>query len=99
MSSLTADPGATCVPAAGFSPITLPAGSPLLYSLLTDPSANPAPATAVVAAACAIPTTLGTITVAAWPAMSPTPLRLTACATTEAARFKVLSLKYATSVR
>jgi len=58
----TAEPGATGVPAAGFSLMTLPAGTLLLEAVVTVPSTKPAFWIAVVAAACVCPTTLGTAT-------------------------------------
>src|SRR6185369_3994100 len=59
---LTAEPAFTCVPAAGFSLITLPAGTVALDALVTTPSTSPALVMAVVAAACVKPTTFGTET-------------------------------------
>src|SRR6185369_11325780 len=59
---LTADPAFTCVPAAGLSLITLPAGTVLLAAVVTTPSTSPALVMAVVAAACVRPTTFGTAT-------------------------------------
>jgi len=58
----TAEPGATGVPAPGFSLMTLPAGTLLLEAVVTVPSTKPAFWIAVVAAACVCPTTLGTAT-------------------------------------
>jgi acetoacetate decarboxylase len=58
----TADPGATCAPAAGFWLITWPAGTVLLDAWVIAPTLNPAPLIAVEAAACDRPTTLGTAT-------------------------------------
>src|SRR6185503_15184593 len=56
---LTADPAFTCVPAAGLSLITLPAGTVLLAAVVTTPSTNPALVMAVVAAACDKASALG----------------------------------------
>jgi hypothetical protein len=94
VTSATAVPRFICAPAAGFWPITLPAGSLSLYWVVTVPSVRPAVVSAVVAADCVIPTTLG-ITPAASPLALLLPLRLTAWRATEGARFRVLSLKYA----
>src|SRR5580704_15286573 len=58
----TAEPGATEVPAAGFSLMTLPAATVLLDAVVTVPSTRPAFVIAVVAAACVSPTTFGTLT-------------------------------------
>jgi len=60
--SATAEVAATLVPAAGFWLITLPAGTVVLDCCETVPSASPAPAIAVVAAASVRLTTFGTIT-------------------------------------
>ena len=51
MTRFTVEPPATCVPAAGFSLMTLPAGTVLLDALEMVPSTRPAPVIAVDAAA------------------------------------------------
>ena len=61
-SRLTAEPGATAVPAAGISLITLPAGTVELGAVVAVPSTKPAPVIAEVADACVCPTTFGTAT-------------------------------------
>lgn len=58
----TADPEATIVAAAGLSIMTLPAGTVALLAIVTVPTTRPASVIEVVAAACAIPATLGTAT-------------------------------------
>src|SRR6185436_11908680 len=58
----TALPGATSVPAAGFSLMTEPAGTVVLAALLTVPTVRPALPSAVVAAAWVRFTTFGTAT-------------------------------------
>jgi len=59
---LIADPAFTNVPATGLSLITLPDGTVLLAAVVTVPTTRPALVIAVVAAACVIPTTFGTVT-------------------------------------
>jgi hypothetical protein len=59
---LTAEAAITCVPAAGFSLITLPEVTVLLDWAVTVPNTKLALVIAVVAAACVWPTTLGTAT-------------------------------------
>src|SRR5207237_3987394 len=59
---LTAEPLATFVPAVGLSLITLPEATVLLDCCVTAPTVRPAPVMALVAAACAWPTTFGTAT-------------------------------------
>jgi hypothetical protein len=61
---LTEEPVLTDVVAAGFSLITLPEATVELDWVVTVPTVKPAPVMAVPAAACASPTTLGTVTVA-----------------------------------
>jgi hypothetical protein len=60
--SLTAEPLATLVPAAGFWLMTLREATVLLACCVTVPAVSPAPVIAVVAAACVWPTTFGTAT-------------------------------------
>ena len=48
MSSATALPGATSVPAAGFELMTLPAGTVALLAWVIAPTVNPAPVIAAV---------------------------------------------------
>ena len=60
----TAEPAATLVPATGLWLITLPEGTVLLDAVVTVPSTKPAPVIADVAAACVLPTTFGTLTLA-----------------------------------
>ena len=98
MSSSTAEPTFTCVPAAGFELITPPAGTLPLAAVNTDPSAKPVPVRVVVAAACVCPVTSGTATVAAWPFTPEVPTRLMVC-TASGELFRVLSLKTAVPVR
>src|SRR5207237_6131859 len=57
--SATALPVATCVAAAGFSPITDPDGTVVLDEVVIVPTVNPAFVIEVVAAACVTPTTSG----------------------------------------
>src|SRR5438067_13350226 len=59
---LTAEPLATIVPAVGLSLMTLPEATVLLDCCVTAPTVRPAPVMALVAAACAWPTTFGTAT-------------------------------------
>ena len=61
--SVTADPWATLVAAAGFSLMTLPEATVLLDWVVTVPTVNPAPVMAELAAAWVSPTTFGTLTV------------------------------------
>jgi hypothetical protein len=68
----TAEPVFTPVPAVGVSLITLPAATVLLEAVVTVPSTKPAPVMAVVAAACVLPTTFGTATVACCTVNPPT---------------------------
>jgi hypothetical protein len=58
----TADPEVTEVPAAGLSEITRPEASVALDCVVTAPRLSPAPVIVPVAAACALPTTFGTVT-------------------------------------
>ena len=97
--SLTAELRLTCVPAAGFEAITLPAGTTSLDAVLTEPVVRPAVVNAEEAAAWVSPTTFGTATVTGWPFTPPTPVILTCCRTTDGARFIVLSLKFAAAVK
>jgi hypothetical protein len=60
--SVTADPVATLVAAAGFSLMTLPEATVLLDWVVTVPTVNPAPVMAVLATAWVSPTTFGTLT-------------------------------------
>src|SRR6185295_18584974 len=60
--SVTAEPCATCVPAAGDWLMTEPAGTVELVAVVTVPSVRFAPVMALVAAACVSPTTFGTAT-------------------------------------
>jgi hypothetical protein len=60
----TALPRATLAPAAGLCLITCPAGTVALFSVVTVPTARPAPVMALLAAASVDPTTFGTLTVA-----------------------------------
>lgn len=62
MTSATAEPPATNVPAAGFWLITLPDGTDALDSRVTVPIDNPPNDIAVVAAASTMFTTFGTPT-------------------------------------
>src|SRR3954462_4629797 len=62
MTSATALPIVTCVPAAGDSLITEPAGTVVLEAVVMAPTARFAPVIAVAAAACVRPTTFGTPT-------------------------------------
>src|SRR4051794_19316884 len=62
MTSATALPVVTCVPAAGDSLITEPAGTVVLDAVVTAPTVRFTPVIAVVAAACVWPTTFGTAT-------------------------------------
>jgi hypothetical protein len=55
----TADPGANSVPAGGLWLITPPEDTVVLLAVVTVPSASPAAVSALVAAACVIPSTLG----------------------------------------
>jgi hypothetical protein len=59
---VTADPEATLAPAAGLSLITSPEATLLLFAIVTVPTVNPAPVIELLAAACAMPTTFGTVT-------------------------------------
>ena len=52
----TGDPALTCVPAAGFSLITLPDGTVALAAVATVPTTRPAPVMALVAAAACVQT-------------------------------------------
>jgi hypothetical protein len=60
--SVTADPVATLVAAAGVSLMTLPEATVLLDWVVTVPAVNPAPVMAVLATAWVSPTTFGTLT-------------------------------------
>ena len=60
ITSATALPPLTEVPAVGLSLITLPTATVVLDALVTVPSTRPAEVIAVVAAACVLPTTFGT---------------------------------------
>ena len=60
----TAEPTLTLVPAVGLSLITLPAATVLLDCCVTVPSTKLALVIVVVAAACVVPTTFGTATLA-----------------------------------
>ena len=93
-SSLTADPTVTCVPATGFWLMTLPEATVLLEAEVTVPKTRPTPASGVAAAACVCPTTLGTATVPAWPAIAPVPLKVMVCAAS-GALFSALSMRIA----
>ena len=62
MTSATALPVATLVPAAGFSLITDPEGTVVLDELVIAPTVKPALVIDDVAAACVKPTTFGTET-------------------------------------
>src|SRR3954470_18707223 len=62
MTSATALPTATCVPATGDSLITEPAGTVVLEAVVIAPTVRLALVIAVVAAACVWPTTFGTAT-------------------------------------
>src|SRR3954470_11488376 len=62
MTSATALPIVTCVPAAGDSLITDPAGTVVLDAVVMAPTVNSAPTMAALAAACVCPTTFGTAT-------------------------------------
>jgi len=62
---LTPDPGAALAPDNGFWLMTLPVATVALDAVVTVPRVNPAPVSALVAAACVSPTTLGTVTNAA----------------------------------
>ena len=59
---LTAEPGFAPVPAPGLWLMTSPDGTVELLTVVTVPTASPAPVMAVVAAAWVSPTTLGTAT-------------------------------------
>ncbi len=58
----TAKPGMASVAASGFWLMTCPAGTVSLKASVTVPTARPAPVRAASAAACVMPTTLGTVT-------------------------------------
>lgn len=58
----TADPTATLVPAAGFSLMTLPAGTSVLACCVVVPTTKPTAFNALVAAASVLLTTFGTAT-------------------------------------
>ena len=60
--SATALPNCACVPAAGVWLITNPAATVLLHCWVAVPVTRPAPVSAVPAAVCVWPTTLGTVT-------------------------------------
>jgi hypothetical protein len=60
ITSLTAEPRLTVVPAVGLELITLPEATVELDAVVTVPTTKPAPVMAVVAAACVFPTTFGT---------------------------------------
>jgi hypothetical protein len=60
--SVTADPWAAVVAAAGLSLMTLPEATVLLVWVVTVPVVNPAAVSAALAAACVSPTTFGTLT-------------------------------------
>src|SRR6267142_2039214 len=62
MTSATALPVTTCVPATGFWLITAPDGTVVLDALVTGPTVRLAPVIALVAAACVRPTTFGVAT-------------------------------------
>jgi hypothetical protein len=62
MTSATAEPLATFIPATGFSPTTSPLEMVELVAWVSVPTFSPAPVMAVVAAACVSPTTFGTVT-------------------------------------
>src|SRR3954463_14795197 len=62
MTSATAAPTATCVPATGDSLITEPAGTVVLDAVVMVPTVRFTPVIAVVAAAWLWPTTFGTAT-------------------------------------
>src|SRR3954471_4230320 len=62
MTSATALPIVTCVPAAGDSLITEPAGTVVLDAVVIAPTVNSEPTMAALAAACVCPTTFGTAT-------------------------------------
>jgi hypothetical protein len=56
-------PDATLEPEVGLWLITLPAATVELLCVVTVPTLRPTPVIAVVAAACVMPTTFGTVTV------------------------------------
>src|SRR4051794_8933148 len=62
MTSATALPTVTCVPATGDSLMTEPAGTVVLDAVVIAPTVNSAPVMATLAAACVCPTTFGTAT-------------------------------------
>ena len=73
ITSATAEPASTLVPATGFSLITLPAATVALEALVTVPATSPAVVSAVPAAAWVSPTTFGTAT---WMAAATTMLAI-----------------------
>src|SRR5215470_1154518 len=58
----TVEPITTSAPADGFSEMMLPAGTVVLDAVVTVPTVSPAVVSAVLPAACVIPTTFGTLT-------------------------------------
>src|SRR6185436_16554672 len=60
--SATGLPGATVAPPTGFWLMTLPLATVVLLAVVTAPIVRPAPVIVDCAAACAEPTTLGTVT-------------------------------------